>query len=164
MDKNERIESKRAELMESFERLPDEQLKVAVDLIGQAAFMAVELEDLAELISKEGMVETYTNGANQSGRKVSSNAKMYSTLIGKYNSIVAQLMKHVPAPEPKPKEKTSIEIAAEREAAERRERYDRQQQRTRAMDEAFFAALKDGTATTNTYKEFCAEWERQHAE
>lgn len=96
MDKNERIELKRTELMESFERLPAEKLKVAEDLIGQAAFMSVELEDLAEVISKEGMVETYTNGANQSGRKVSSNAKMYSTLIGKYNSIVAQLMKHVP--------------------------------------------------------------------
>ena len=96
MDKNERIELKRAELMQSFERLPAEKLKVAEDLIGQAAFMAVELEDLAEIISKEGMTEIYTNGANQSGRKVSSNAKMYGVLIGKYNSIVAQLMKHVP--------------------------------------------------------------------
>lgn len=164
MTKDERIESKRAELMKSFERLPAEKLKVAKDLISQAAFMSVELEELAELISKEGMVETYSNGAHQSGRKVSSNAKMYGVMISKYNSIVAQLMKHVPAPEPKPKEKTSIEIAAEREAAERRERYDRQQQRTRAMDEAFMAAYKGKTATAAEYREFKQEWERQHAE
>ena len=75
MDKNKRIELKRVELMESFENLQPEQLKVATDLISQAAFMAVELEDLAELISKEGMTEIYTNGATQSGRKISSNAK-----------------------------------------------------------------------------------------
>lgn len=97
MDKNERVEKKKAELMRSFETLQPEKLKVAEDLIGQAAFMSVELEDLSEIISKEGMTETYTNGANQSGRKVSSNAKMYGVMISKYNSIVAQLMKHVPA-------------------------------------------------------------------
>ena len=96
MDKNKRIELKRVELMESFENLQPEQLKVATDLISQAAFMAVELEDLAELISKEGMTEIYTNGATQSGRKISSNAKMYSALIGKYNSIVTRLLKIVP--------------------------------------------------------------------
>ena len=96
MDKNERIELKRAELMKSFETLPAEQLKVAQDLIAQAGFMAVELEDLAEIISKEGMTEQYTNGANQSGRKISSNAKMYGVLIGKYNSVVAKLLAIVP--------------------------------------------------------------------
>lgn len=164
MDKNERIELKRAELMQSFETLQPEQLKVAKDLISQAAFMAVELEDLAEIISSEGMTEEYTNGANQSGRKVSSNAKMYGVLIGKYNSIVSKLLGIVPPPEPKPKEKTTIEIAAEREAAERRGRYDRQQQRTRAMDEAFMAAYRGKTATAEEYREFKAEWERQHAE
>ena len=96
MDNNERIELKRAELMESFEGMPPEKLKVASDLIGQAAFLAVSLEDLAEVISKEGMTEQYTNGKNQSGRKISSNAKMYSALIGKYNTIVNKLLKIVP--------------------------------------------------------------------
>lgn len=170
MDKNERIELKRAELMRSFERLPADKLKVSEDLIGQAAFMSVELEDLAEIISKEGMTEIYTNGANQSGRKVSSNAKMYSTLIGKYNSIIAQLMKHVPAPEKKSKEKTADEIAAEREAAERQERYERNQQRQRARDEAFDEALRKGkvkhavgSEMRDVYRAFCEEWDRQHS-
>lgn len=163
MDKNERIELKRAELMKSFERLPAEQLKVATDLISQAAFIAVELEDLAEIISKEGLVEEYQNGQNQRGRKISSNAQMYATLLEKFKSISFGLLKIVPAPAEKPKEKSAIEKAAEeaeRAEAERRDLvYKRQQQR----DADFFAALKDGTATTNTYKEFCAEWERQHA-
>lgn len=164
MDKNERIELKKAELMESYKGLQPEQLKVATDLISQAAFMAVELEDLAELISNEGMTEEYTNGRNQSGRKVSSNAKMYSALIGKYNAIVSRLLKIVPAPEKKPREKTADKIVAEREASERRERYERQQQRQRAMDADFMATYKGKTATAEAYREFKAEWERQHAE
>lgn len=164
MTKDERIELKRAELMQSFETLQPEQLKVAKDLISQAAFMAVELEDLAEIISSEGMTEEYTNGANQSGRKISSNAKMYSALIGKYNAIVSKLLKIVPAPEKKPKVKTVDEIAAEREAAERRERYDRQQRRNKEIGEAFAKAYKGKPQTPEAYRAFKAEWERQHAE
>ena len=96
MDKHERIEKKKAELFQTFEEMPEEQLKVARDLIGQAAYLSIELEDLAEIISKEGMTEEYSNGENQSGRKISSNAKMYNSLIGKYNTIVNSLLKIVP--------------------------------------------------------------------
>lgn len=119
IDKEQRIEQKKAELMETFEELPEEQLKVARDLIGQAAFLAITLQDLAEIISKEGMTEEYTNGANQSGRKVSSNAKMYNSLIGKYNTIIGSLLKIVP-PAKKPDKKTAYEIwQAERKADEK---------------------------------------------
>ena len=164
MDKNERIELKKAELMESYKGLQPEQLKVATDLISQAAFMAVELEDLSELISKEGMTEEYTNGRNQSGRKINSNAKMYSTLIGKYNAIVSKLLKIVPAPARKPKGKIAIEIMAEREQAERRERYNRQLRREKEIGEAFAKAYEGKPQTTEAYRTFRAEWERQHAE
>lgn len=97
LDKDQRIDQKKSELMETFEELPEEQLKIASDLIAQAAFLAVTLQDLAEIISEEGMTEEYTNGTNQSGRKISSNAKMYNSLIGKYNTIVGSLLKLVPA-------------------------------------------------------------------
>ena len=106
IDKEKRIEQKKAELMETFEELPEEKLKVARDLIAQAAFLAVSLEDLSSIIGKEGMTEEYRNGKNQSGRKISSNAKMYSSLIGKYNTIVGSLLKIVPPP-PKPPESMS---------------------------------------------------------
>ena len=163
MDKNERIEFKRAELIKSFESLPAEQLKVATDLISQAAFIAVELEDLAEIISKEGMTEEYQNGANQRGRKISSNAQIYTTLIEKYKSISFGLLKIVPVPAEKPKEKSTVKIAAEEaaraEAESRNLIYERQRQR----DHDFMKAIHDGTATNDSYKEFCADWERQHA-
>lgn len=154
MDKNERIKLKQAELMKSYETLQDEQLKVATDLIRQAAFMAIELEDLAEIISKEGMVETYTNGAHQSGRKISSNAKMYSALIGKYNKIITDLLKLVPPPAPKPKEKPDYIVEAERKAAEAAREQDRRRQAERARDDVFFAAVRRGELTQDQYREY----------
>lgn len=92
----ERIENKKTELMQIFSELPEKKLKVAADLISQAAFMAVTLEDLAKSISEHGTVEEYTNGANQSGRKVSSEAKYYNSLIAKYTAITTKLLQLIP--------------------------------------------------------------------
>jgi len=96
MEKSERIEAKRKELLAVFEDLSENQKKVASDLISQASFLSVTLEDLNNKINENGTVEEYTNGANQSGRKISSDAKLYCTLIAKYTAIVTKLLKIVP--------------------------------------------------------------------
>lgn len=152
MDNNERIELKRAELMKSFETMPPEQLKVATDLIEQAAFLAVSLEDLAEIISQEGMTETYTNGANQSGRKISSNAKMYSALIGKYSTIITKLLKIVPpVPVDKEREKEIQRKIQEMES-------DRENAYLQALHDAFIEACRQGVADHAHYTDFADEW------
>ena len=152
MDNNERIELKRAELMKSFETMPPEQLKVATDLIEQAAFLAVSLEDLAEIISQEGMTETYTNGANQSGRKISSNAKMYSALIGKYSTIITKLLKIVPpVPVDKEREKEIQRKIKEMES-------DRENAYLQALHDAFIDACRRGDADHAHYTDFADEW------
>lgn len=156
MTNDERIEAKRAELMETFKYMPPEQLKVAADLIGQAAFLAVSLEDLAEVISEEGMTEEYTNGANQSGRKISSNAKMYSSLIGKYNTIVMKLLKIVP---PKPVDKNrEKEIKRKMEELEK----DRQYEYAQVAHDAYIEALRSGEADPAHYTDFMDEWQAAH--
>ncbi len=96
MEKGERIEAKREELEKLFAGLTENKKKIAGDLISQAAFLGITLEDLAESINKNGTVEEYTNGANQSGRKVSSDAKLYSNLIAKYSAIITKLIKLAP--------------------------------------------------------------------
>ena len=152
MDNSERIELKRAELMKSFETMPPEQLKVATDLIEQAAFLAVSLEDLAEIISQEGMTETYTNGANQSGRKISSNAKMYSALIGKYSTIITKLLKIVPpVPVDKEREKEIQRKIKEMES-------DRENAYLQALHDAFIEACRQGVADHAHYTDFADEW------
>ena len=97
METSERIDAKRRELEEVFADLSDEQKKIAGDLIAQAAFLSVTLEDLNEQISAEGCVESYTNGKNQGGRKISSAAKAYTNLIGKYSAITSKLLQLAPA-------------------------------------------------------------------
>ena len=156
MNKEERKEAKVSELMQIYEELPEEKLKVASDLISQAAFMAIELEDLAEIISKEGMTEEYTNGANQSGRKISSNAKMYSSLIGKYASITTKLLQLVPVkskPLSKPK---LIETIAKEQTDYSSEEWKREQEYQSAVSGAL---IRDPSIDLT---EFRKEWERQN--
>ena len=96
MTEDNRIKEKRDELLKTFAHLSDDEIKIASGLIDQAAFLAVTLEDLAALIQTEGVTEEYTNGANQKGRKISSNAKAYTAMIGKYTTITTKLLQLVP--------------------------------------------------------------------
>jgi len=157
MSIEERTTAKQAEILATLAGADDKKIKMASDLIKQAAFIAVTLEDLADVISAEGVTEEYTNGANQSGRKVNSNAKMYTSLIGKYDTIISKLLKLIP------EEKTAArpmplvpEINAPKKDTEIIER-------KRAKEAAFFDALKEGSVQQSDYHEFCKEWERQHA-
>lgn len=93
MEKSERIQKKREELESVFAELSDDQKQIANNLITQASFLSVTLEDLNEKINENGTTEQYTNGKNQSGTKISSDAKLYSNLISKYTAIITKLLK-----------------------------------------------------------------------
>lgn len=156
MSKEERIKAKQAELMAILAGANESKIKIAEDLIKQAAFMSVTLEDLAEIISSEGVVETYTNGQNQHGRKVSSNAKMYATLIGKYDAIVSKLLNLLPKSNvPARPEPILTEIKKSKVS-------DEKMNRQIARDADFFKALQSGEIQQSDYRNFCEEWERQH--
>lgn len=161
MDKVERINAKKTELMETFRDLSDDQLKVAADLISQAAFMAVTLEDLADSITENGTVEEYTNGANQSGRKISSDAKLYSSLIAKYTQIVSKLLPMVPG-------RTRSQSTAADEARKRAEHEARKAQAAmeerRERENTFLWAVASGKLKKDDYKAYMngdieIEWE-----
>lgn len=157
MEKLERIETKKAELMQVFAGLPESALKVAADLINQAAFLAVTLEDLAESMNADGTTETYTNGRNQSGRKISSDAKLYAQLISKYTTIITRLLGLVPA-EKTERKPTAIDEMAKTDADKRAQDHEAQRER----DAAYFDALKAGRVTQLEYKSFCDTWDREH--
>lgn len=75
-----------------------------------------------------------------------------------------KLLKIVPPAPKKPKPKSAEEIAAEKAEAKARERRDLAIRKQQQRDADFFAAISAGTATTETYKEFCAAWETEHAD
>ena len=164
-DINARVEAKRDELLEVFADLPENQLKVAGDLIGQAAFMAVTLEDLAQIIATAGPTEEYRHGGGQTGTKVSSAAKLYGAVVGKYTTIINRLLKLTP--------KQTRNIEAEREAQRSREREQREQiiaaeraaverERDRLADAAAFEALRAGEIIQDEFIEYRNRWRDLH--
>ena len=90
--KDARIKKEKLRLSGIFKLLPDDAKKTAEKLIDNAAFMAVTLEDLQEYINEHGCTETYQNGANQSGKKKSSEVEVYNTMIKNYKAVIDTLL------------------------------------------------------------------------
>ena len=160
MTKEQRIENKRAELMEVYAGLSENELKIAAGLIDQAAFLGVTLEDLAESITKNGTIEEYTNGKNQSGRKISSDAKLYNSLIAKYTAITTKLLQIIPKPKESRPALTMTRKPAPETEAEKKAR-ERSIEREQAAAGAFKAALDAGQQFD--YPAFCEQWEKEHS-
>ena len=124
MTKDERIEAETARMMEIYQDLPEDTLTILRPLIQNAAFMKITLEDLQEEIKEHGAVDTYTNGANQSGRKQSAAVQAYNQIIKNYNNAMKILSAKMPVVKekviyyqpPVPQEKTAEDY--EREMAE----------------------------------------------
>lgn len=97
-DKNieKRIKTKQNKLKKLFKDIDENKKNLVVDLIYNASFMSVKLEDLVEYINKNGVKEKYKNGENQFGYKESIESKTYSTLIKNYTNIIKQLSDLLP--------------------------------------------------------------------
>lgn len=101
--KNERILTKNAEVRKEFLKLkkiyrflPKDTFKVNENLIKNAAFMAVSLQELQALIDDNGYTEEYKNGQNQKGIKKSSEVDIYNTYIKNYTTIIKMLNELLP--------------------------------------------------------------------
>ena len=94
-EKNKEIKSKLNKLNKIFKSIPDDRKVVVNDLIQNCAFIAVELEDLQELIKEQGSVEHYQNGTQQC-LKVSSACQAYNSLAKTYTTNVKVLLGELP--------------------------------------------------------------------
>jgi glutamine phosphoribosylpyrophosphate amidotransferase len=73
------------------------RLNAAKPLIQNAAFMAITLADLQDIINIKGCVEEYQNGANQKGFKKTSEVEVYNVMIKNYASVTKQISEMVPS-------------------------------------------------------------------
>lgn len=160
-NKETRIAAERERLAALFADLDENQQQTAAGLISSAAFLRVTLEDLEAEINAAGCTEEYTNGSNQSGVKVSAACQAYAQLNTKYQSTMQKLLKIVP---PAPKKKTAAQKAAEEAKAKAEEKRLREIERSEQCSADFMEAIRAGTASYEKYSEFCAEWEREHAD
>ena len=91
--------TERQKLLDIFNKIPEEKKQVVEKLIENAGFMAEQLEILQEYISAFGCTESYQNGANQFGKKKSSEVEVYNAMIKNYSSVIKQLLDLLPQEE-----------------------------------------------------------------
>ncbi len=101
IDIEKRVKSKQNKLKKIFQTIEENKKNLVSDLIYQASFMSVKLEDLSQYIMKNGIKEEYKNGENQFGYKERVEMKMYNTIVKNYTSIVKQLTELLPESERK---------------------------------------------------------------
>lgn len=96
IDKNRTVSKEINRLKKLFKDLDENKKKLAKNLIENAAFMSITLEDLKKDIIKYGVKETYVNGKDQFGFKESVESKTYNTMIKNYMNIIKQLNDMLP--------------------------------------------------------------------
>ena len=101
LTKEQKIKKEIARLKRVFKDLDKNKLQ---SLIKNAAFMAVSLEELQEIINAEGYVVEYQNGENQKGTKQSDAVKTHIAMTKNHAAIIKQLTDLVP-PEKKKESK-----------------------------------------------------------
>lgn len=94
---NERLKKIDAEKKSLLEDYGNTSNKLILRLIDKASFMHVLLQELQDTISKNGVKEKYTNGANQEGFKDSVEVKTYNTMVKNYTTVIKQLNEIEPA-------------------------------------------------------------------
>lgn len=99
--KEQKIKREISRLRRVFRDLDENKLKTVESLIKNAAFMAVSLEELQEIINAEGYVVEYQNGEHQKGTKQSDAVKTHIAMTKNHASIIKQLSDLVPARENK---------------------------------------------------------------
>lgn len=104
LTKEQKIKKEIARLKRVFKDLDKNKLQTVESLIKNAAFMAVSLEELQEIINAEGYVVEYQNGENQKGTKQSDAVKIHIAMTKNHAAIIKQLTDLVP-PEKKKESK-----------------------------------------------------------
>lgn len=96
MPNDERIKQEYTRLRKLYRDISGNKLKLVLKLIARAAFMAVTLADLERYISEHGCTEDYQNGANQHGKKKSSEVEVYNAMIKNYTAVIKELAALLP--------------------------------------------------------------------
>lgn len=86
-------------LQKIFENISPDKRSLCESLMQNAAYMAVKLKELQNLIDEDGMIEDYDNGGGQSGRKIGSAVQIYQKMLPSYNQVIKTLASMLPAGE-----------------------------------------------------------------
>ena len=79
-----------------FGALPENERAFIQPLLENAAFMRVTLDKLQQEIRKNGVIETYQNGAAQHGMKMSAAIQAYNQTMKTYHALMDKLIGRLP--------------------------------------------------------------------
>ena len=91
-----KIKKELKKLNEIFDNLDETTKNTIENLIQEAAFMAVTLEETRMIIARDGVIENYQNGENQKGVKKSSAVEVYDKMVNTYARVIKQLTELLP--------------------------------------------------------------------
>ena len=91
LTKDQKIRREITRLKRVFRDLDKNKRQTVESLIRNAAFMAVSLEELQEIINEEGYIVEYQNGENQKGTKQSDAVKTHIAMTKNHAAIIKQL-------------------------------------------------------------------------
>ena len=96
MVEDERIKKEIRKLNRIFKDIEKDKKSLCTELIKNAAFMAITLEDLQKDIMENGAIITGTNGNGFEVVQENPAQRSYNTMINRYASIIKQLNELLP--------------------------------------------------------------------
>ena len=97
LTKEAKVKREKNRLNKVFKALDKNKLDTVRSLINTAAFIAVTLDELQEIINTEGYISEYKNGANQWGKKQSEAVEIHISMTRNLTTIIKQLTDLAPA-------------------------------------------------------------------
>ena len=91
LTKDEKIKKEISRLLKVFKNLDKNKLATVRPLIQNAAFMIISLDELQEIINRDGYTHEYQNGANQKGTKQTVEVKIHIEMTRNLHTIIKQL-------------------------------------------------------------------------
>ena len=91
LTKEEKIKKEISRLNRVFKSLDKNKLATVQSLIKIAAFMAITLDELQDIINRVGYTQEYKNGANQYGIKQSAEVEMHIAMTRNHTTVIKQL-------------------------------------------------------------------------
>jgi len=95
-EKEVKIKKELKNLRVILKQLSKEQKTVCLPLLENIAFCIIQLEELREMIKRDGYFETYQNGENQWGTKETICSKQYLSIGKLYTNYLAKLKEYIP--------------------------------------------------------------------
>lgn len=94
--KKTRVKAEKTRLEALYADLPENEKQLVAGLIDSAAFMRVELDDLAEFLSENGWTELFSQGKQEPYDRARPQGQAYNTTSANYQKIIKQLTSLLP--------------------------------------------------------------------